>query len=941
MAEYTPHQRKYFAEQLSLRRPARDIEALASSMSGVKVDLNPHQVDAALFAIKSPLSNGCLLADEVGLGKTIEAGLVIAQLWAERKRAILLILPASLRIQWKTELEEKFNIPSLIIERPRSRKGAGAPANLFSLAVGQKKVAVCSYEYASKNKTAVGSILWDLVVIDEAHRLRNIYKTAGNVTSANIKEGIGKSKKLLLTATPLQNNLKELYGLVSIIDEHIFGDAAVFAQTNLDVLKSRLANIYRRTLRKTVRELGTINFTERKVLTRPFAPGEDEQLLYDMVTEYLDRPNLKALPENGRELIRIIIRKLMASSTEAIKGTLRKLAETLDSLKAGRENELEAKLAEDVESYDAYAEEFYGEDDFSEAGIQHDLALIDEERRMLGGMQKVADRIGRDAKSYELVEALNIAFSRASENKAAKKAVIFTESVRTQNYVLDVLNDAGYEGQIVLLNGTNSDAISRRIYADWKARHKNDGAATNSKSANMKAAIVEEFMTKAAILIGTESAAEGINLQFCSIVVNYDLPWNPQRVEQRIGRCHRYGQQYDVLVVNFVNQSNEADKRVYELLEKKFKLFDGLFSSSDEVLGDFARGIDFERACYEITEKFRTPEQVKEAFAELGKRFEEINEANRADAVRRMLAVLDEDVIARLKDCQDKTLASLGRFERWKYHLFMACGASRSGREGLSFEYNGVAYNPSWEGSKKDAANSFLQNDNPVYAELLSAAMELKPPRANIRFLNSSLHGSERFDAYQGARGAAIVDKLIYEYGKPGEKEEHLILTVACDSGFDMDEQLFGRLMQTPAEIAAGPPAAWPDELRGANIDKKLAEIESISKTSLVRRVLELDAWAEDCAEALQRQIDDLNAQKALKRGEMESNAAALTFQEILAIKDEMGKIDSEINRRQRTMFERKDAIRKNASSLSAEAEKQLQGRHRVENVLAFSFEIA
>jgi DNA-binding Xre family transcriptional regulator len=192
---YTPHQKRYFAEQLTLSRPAREIEALASSMSGVKVDLNPHQVEAALFALRSPISNGALLADEVGLGKTIEAGLVLAQFWAERKQRILLILPASLRIQWKTELEEKFNIPCVIIERPKRRKGVTPPANLFLQATHDKKVAICSYEFASASKDSISAIPWDLVIIDEAHRLRNIYKKTGNARAKKHQTGLGRQKE--------------------------------------------------------------------------------------------------------------------------------------------------------------------------------------------------------------------------------------------------------------------------------------------------------------------------------------------------------------------------------------------------------------------------------------------------------------------------------------------------------------------------------------------------------------------------------------------------------------------------------------------------------------------------------------------------------------------------------------------------------------------------
>jgi len=146
MATYTPHQIRYFAEQILLQRPQSSIDALASAMSGVKVDLNPHQVDAALFALKSPLSNGALLADEVGLGKTIEAGLVLAQCWSERKRRILLIVPASLRTQWRAELSEKFYIDSRILESKNYNK-AKKDGNLNPFDI-KGEVVICSYNFA-------------------------------------------------------------------------------------------------------------------------------------------------------------------------------------------------------------------------------------------------------------------------------------------------------------------------------------------------------------------------------------------------------------------------------------------------------------------------------------------------------------------------------------------------------------------------------------------------------------------------------------------------------------------------------------------------------------------------------------------------------------------------------------------------------------------------
>lgn len=238
MTKYTSYQDRYFAEQLLLKRPQSSYDSLASAMSGVKVDLNPHQVDAALFAMQSPLSSGVLMADEVGLGKTIEAGLVLAQYWAERKRNILLIVPAALRTQWRSELSEKFYIDSLILESSNFNKMRKEGClNPFD---AKNQVVICSYNFAANKDSFVHAMPWDLVVLDEAHRLRNVYKPQ-NVTANKLKNALKGRKKLLLTATPLQNNLMELYGLVSFIDEHKMQSARQSILENFDeVVAARL-----------------------------------------------------------------------------------------------------------------------------------------------------------------------------------------------------------------------------------------------------------------------------------------------------------------------------------------------------------------------------------------------------------------------------------------------------------------------------------------------------------------------------------------------------------------------------------------------------------------------------------------------------------------------------------------------------------------------------
>ncbi|RYG21104.1 DEAD/DEAH box helicase [bacterium] len=319
------HQAKYLAHVLTRKHPSDSAEKLAGTLVDAKVDLNPHQVEAALFAFKSPFSKGAILADEVGLGKTIEAGLVISQKWAESRKRILIIAPSNLRKQWFGELAEKFFLPAVILEaksyNAAKRNGDETP---FDRTDG---VVICSYQFAKSKSADVQRVQWDLVVIDEAHRLRNVYKPS-NVIANTLKDSLQHCRKLLLTATPLQNSLLELYGLVSVIDEQAFGDLQSFREqyarldddAKFETLKARLKPLCHRTLRKQV--LQYVPYTARHAMTEHFTPGQDEETLYEMVSDYLQRDGLQALPAGQRALITLVLRKLLASSTFAIAGAL-------------------------------------------------------------------------------------------------------------------------------------------------------------------------------------------------------------------------------------------------------------------------------------------------------------------------------------------------------------------------------------------------------------------------------------------------------------------------------------------------------------------------------------------------------------------------------------------------------------------------------------------
>jgi len=479
------------------------VERLSRTLSNARVDLNPHQVDAALFALQSPLSKGVVLADEVGLGKTIEAALVISQRWAERRRRILIVVPASLRKQWQQELWDKFFLPSEVLERKsfEQLQAEGKP-NPFEIG---DQVIICSYYFAAKHQELVASVPWDLAVVDEAHRLRNIYKKR-NKTAKALAAGLVHAPKLLLTATPLQNSLMELYGLASVIDPHIFGDPISFREQFVResdekirnrLLKQRLTEVCQRTLRKQVLEY--VRFTERIPVTQEFYPSDDEQRLYDGVTEYLHRETLYGLPNAQRTLMTMVLRKLLASSSFAIGGTLQALLHRLRAIQEEVRNgattveSLHEEFEEDFETVAEVEDDWEEENGASEAEDGIDPALLAEEIAFVESCSRLAGSIQSNAKGQALVRALSQAFEQVESIGAARKAVVFTESRRTQEYLFRLLSANGYEGRVVMINGSNRDETARQGYTRWLERHADDGVSTGIRAVDVRAALVDAF----------------------------------------------------------------------------------------------------------------------------------------------------------------------------------------------------------------------------------------------------------------------------------------------------------------------------------------------------------------------------------------------------------------------------------------------------------------
>jgi superfamily II DNA or RNA helicase len=934
----TDYQAKYLAYELTKRCAADSEEKLAATVAGAQVDLNPHQVDAALFAFQSPLSKGVILADEVGLGKTIEAGLVISQKWAERKRRILVITPANLRKQWLQELSEKFFLPCEILEA-KSYNAAMKRGDFRPFEPEKDVILICSYQFAASKAADVHRTDWDLVVIDEAHRLRNVYKPNNKIANL-LKMALNQRHKLLLTATPLQNSLLELFGLVSVIDEHTFGDVRSFREqfTNLnaqmfDALKARLRPVCHRTLRRQV--TAYVPYTKRHAIVQPFDPTDNEDALYDLVSEYLQRDNLQALPPSQRKLMTLVLRKLLASSSFAIAGALTSMANRLQArLKADEERgaavllPLGEELSEDYEALDSTAEEWEEEEEIEPLTIEDRLAMK-AETADLEEFSRLARGIDHNAKGKALITALGIAFAKAREIGAAEKAIIFTESRKTQSYLLRLLADSPYAEGIVLFNGTNTDDSSKAIYAKWAAKHKGTDKITGSRTADMRSALVDYFREEGRIMIATEAGAEGINLQFCSLVVNYDLPWNPQRIEQRIGRCHRYGQKHDVVVVNFLNQKNEADLRVFELLDEKFKLFTGVFGSSDEVLGTIESGVDFEMRIAAIYQTCRKPQQIKEAFDQLQLELNfEINEALRLTR-QKLLENFDEEVQAKLKLRDDNSRAMLSHFERQLMQLTrheLRDDATFHSDSSFILHTSPLKEVPSglYVLPRSTSTAHVYRLGHPLAEHLVEAAKTRELPPAEIEF-HYAQHGSKIsiLEPLRGQSGTLIVSLFTVE--SMDQAEDHLIYAACTDAGAALDHEQARRLLSLPA-TSKGPVLDLPAPAVLSDIaSARQTEIQQI----IARRnghyyeaeAQKLDGWADDLKVGLEREIKEMDR---LIKEARRTAATALTLEDKLAAQKQIKTVEAQRNDKRRSLFEAQDAIDQQRESLIAIIEGKL-----------------
>jgi adenine-specific DNA-methyltransferase len=948
----------YWAHRLRESGPRESGESVARAVSNARVDVNPHQVDAAVFALRSPLTNGVLLADEVGLGKTIEAGLLIAQSWAERRRRIIVLVPASLRTQWADELTRKFMLPTEIIEGTGWRKAVKAgEVNPFD---ASERVLICSYHFAAGKAAELASFPWHLVVMDEAHRLRNVYQSNSKVATA-LLGAIRERRKLLLTATPLQNRLEELFGLMSFVDEHVFGDLATFkaqfcgrdANTiaTHEELRRRLEPVCRRALRRQVSAY--VRFTARIPLTFDFVPAEAEQRLYDEVSEYLRREELAALPTGQRALMTLILRKLLASSTFAIVPTLQKLA---DRIAAADPPSLDDDTWESLRADFQTLGEM--EDEWDEGGESGDAArrarptsaqLADEERRFLLRLAALGAEIRINAKGEALKAALGAALEKAVGLGAARKAVIFTESVRTQRYLFDLLTAAGYGGEIVCLSGNQSDSGSKRILEAWRTRHKGEDVVTGRAAVDLKTALVEEFRERGTLLLATEAAAEGVNLQFCAMVVNYDLPWNPQRVEQRIGRCHRYGQRHDVVVVNFLNRANRADERVFELLAQKFQLFEGVFGASDQVLGALASGLDIERRIAEIYQTCRLPDEITRAFDAMQADLEDEIADQMAATRRAVLEHFDEEVAESLRFRDEDTRTRLSERQKWLLGLTRhgLGAAARFLGDDTRFEYPADApeaqrYDLDWKRAE-GAGETFWHDSHPLAERLLDAAAAGAPAFGTLCF-DYAAYG-RRVSAVEGLRGRGGYLRAVRVQVDSLDERAFVLVAGVTDDGETLSLEVCQKLFDLPARlvqsgspdsaaIEAATESALASEVTGA-VSALVRQLDSENERFYEAECDKLDRWADDRKAALELRVKELDL--AIREADRRKRATRVLSEKIAA-DQEKSRLTRQRNTARKDLYEAQDKVEQDRERLLESIQARLSSTTRTEHLFTVAW---
>jgi superfamily II DNA or RNA helicase len=879
-----PFNQRILAEDLVRIRRADDRERYAAAQRQARIDPNPHQIDAVIFALRRLREGGCILADEVGLGKTIEAGLVIAQRRAEGAQRILLIVPKSLLGQWQGELLNLFDIEALESEE-----------NFFG-----PGVYLVGREFAGSERgaTSLGAAPpFDLAVIDEAHEIfAGLYKrydrngiydegSTEAVMAHRVRKLLHSTPVLLLTATPMQNSLAELWGLVQYVEPTgtLLGDITTFREVFCSEddrslvpgqeheLKRRLAMIQRRTLRRQAQEFLDRPFTQRRCRLYEYAMSDAERSLYDDVTEYLLEPSIYAFSGRHRRLLLIGFHRRMASSIKALAASLENVAARLRQLQSGSAH---------AESGEEFLKDLEDEEEVGELSGESERQI--DRPALIAELSRVEDFISRarslpdDAKARSFLDAIKVILDRGQAGQGSGKAVVFTESITTQEYLRELLLDFGLtEEDITLFRGQNKHARAQEALARWKEEEGSrfPPAARPSREVSVRLALVHEFRTRSKILICTEAGAKGLNLQFCETVINYDLPWNPQRIEQRIGRCHRYSQQRDVTVVNFIARDNEAHRLTFEILSQKLDVFGRVLDASDVVLHEprtdspellvSALSVEFENDLRSIYSRSRTLDEVTREIATLRDKISERREAFEKEYERTSQIIesrFDENVRKVFKRLKEEIPQSLAGLDQDVANLVDAHLAKRQVKFRRSDEPARVTFEVEPEAElpvKVGDGRRFATGDARGLADaeslnlihpLVRAAIEQARAWSGGGYVTLRLPQNSSHDLAELAGKGGVICVALVDYA--GFEPVQRLVAGAVVAGVPIDPLLAGKLMHLAADDASAFNCSVDPQLLDDAIDEALFVdqrlVEQDEQRHFEEAIRQLERFVED-----------------------------------------------------------------------------------------------
>ncbi|HEY2290846.1 MAG TPA: SNF2-related protein [Thermoanaerobaculia bacterium] len=938
------NQRLLAEDLVRVRRPD-DRERYAASQRQARIDPNPHQIDAVIFALRRLQEGGCILADEVGLGKTIEAGLVIAQRRAEGAQRILLIVPKSLIGQWQNELLDLFGIQTR--EDPAGFLGPG--------------VYLVGREFAGSERGSAplaAAPPFDLVVIDEAHEIfAGLHKRfdrdgtyeedSDEARMAHRVRGFLRSAPvLLLTATPIQNSLAELWGLVQYVEPTgtLLGDISTFRRVFCDEddrtlvpgqeheLQRRLSRVLQRTLRRQAQEFLDRPFTQRRCRLYEYAMSPAERALYDDVTEYLLEPSLFAFSGRQRRLLLIGFHRRMASSIPALAASLENVAARLRRLARGQDSNHDAATMlgdlEDEEELPAPAEDEPAPS-VDRGGVLAELARVE-------GLLTRARLLPSDAKARSFLEAIRLVLDRGRDGHGSGKAVVFTESITTQEYLRDLLLKEGLrDEEITLFRGVNDHERASQALAHWQ---KEEGArlapgTKPSREVAVRLALVHEFRHRSKVLICTEAGAKGLNLQFCETVINYDLPWNPQRIEQRIGRCHRYSQQRDVTVVNFINRDNEGQQLTFEILSRKLDLFGKVLDASDTVLHEprtdapeiavSALAVELQNDLQSIYSRSRTIEEVTREIAALRDKIEGRREAYEREYRRTSQIIesrFDEEVRGVFRNLRHELPAALAQFDRDVADLVEGYLAA----SGIAYRRTGEGHRAVFEilseeglpaglgdGRKLAAGDARDLNDaealNLIHPLVRAAIADARAWKGGPVVLRLPADAPPELAALAGKTGVLGVGLVDYGGFEPVQRR----VAAALVGGDPIDPALAARLCRLPA--ADGPPFEAPadglDDALAEAVFLDQQEIEKGEQEHFEQALGQLERYVEDKILLCRRELAGVIGKLRAARERRDQTVGASDRQRVEAEIDRLAARREELEQRITALESREDEV--------------------------------